>query len=116
MTCGRSAGSVALVRPLRATAWELRGAWALGRRVSVTLEDADSQRLEGVVRSVAATGAYAVIAGTHVPLDRVLAVHRPSRLGDSTVKEGQPWGGAIPAVLRADAAQLQIRDGGLGSA
>jgi hypothetical protein len=76
----------ALVRPVRMVAWELRGAWATGRRVSVSLERADVDRLEGTVQRVAATDAYATIAGRRVPLDRVLAVHLPSRLGDSTAR------------------------------
>lgn len=77
---------MALVRPVSSVAWELRGAWASGRRVSVTLERADLERVEGVVHAVAATDAHATIAGRLVPLDRILAVHLPSRLGDSTVR------------------------------
>jgi hypothetical protein len=50
------------------------------------LERADVARVEGLVRSVSATDATVTIAGLRVPLDRVLAVHLPSRLGDSTVK------------------------------
>ncbi len=73
----------ALIRPAAAIAWEIRAAWATGRRVAVTLERADVDRIEGHVRSVFATGSAAMIAGWLVPLDRVLAVHLPSRLGDS---------------------------------
>src|SRR3954452_22250813 len=76
-------------------------AWALGRRVSVTIENADENRLEGAVRVVAGSGAYAVVAGLHVPLERVLAVHRPSRLGDSTVKGGEPWRGPVPRAAKS---------------
>jgi hypothetical protein len=82
-----------LIRPTSSIAWELRTAWATGRRVSLTLERADLDRLEGHVSRVAATNAYVAIAGLQVPLDRVLAVHVPSRLGDSTVTEDEPWRG-----------------------
>jgi len=88
----------ALIRPLRAVAWELRSAWAVGRRVSVTLERADVDRVEGHVQRVAATNATVTIAGLLIPLDRVLAVHHPSRLGDSTVGHGGRWRGQARRV------------------
>jgi hypothetical protein len=54
-------------------------------------------------------GAFAVIAGLHVPLDRVLAVHRPSLLGDSSFVAGRErWRGSRPAVLRERPGQLQL--------
>jgi hypothetical protein len=69
-------------------AWELRTAWATGRRVALTLDDrADKPRIEGCVSRVAATGASVHVGAKHVPLDIVLAVHLPSRLGDSTAGE-----------------------------
>ena len=80
---GRAVTGLALVRPLRAIAWELRTAWAIGRRVSLILERADTDRVEGHVQAVAATDATVTVSGLLVPLDRVLAVHLPSRLGDS---------------------------------
>ncbi len=83
----------ALIRPLRAVAWDLRTAWASGRRVSVTLERADVDRVEGHVFTVSPTNASVTIAGLLIPLDRVLAVHSPSRLGDSTVGEDERWRG-----------------------
>ena len=93
---------VALVRPVRSIAWDLRASWASGRRVSLTIE-ADERRVEGFVTQVAATAAYARVAGLHVPLDRVLAVHYPSRLGDSQWKPGGAWrGGARRIVPQAD--------------
>ena len=85
--------STALVRPVRAIVWELRAAWATGRRVSVSLERADRGRLEGHISRVSATDATVMIAGMLVPLDRVLAVHLPSRLGDSTIAAGGSWHG-----------------------
>lgn len=82
-----------LVRPLSSIAWELRTAWATGRRVSLTIERADVDRLEGHISQVAATNAFITVAGLQVPLDRVLAVHVPSRLGDSTIGPDDAWQG-----------------------
>lgn len=62
--------------------WDLRTAWASGRRVALTLERADLDRIEGVVTRVSPTGAYATVGSVHVPLDRALAIHWSSRLGD----------------------------------
>jgi hypothetical protein len=100
--------SMALVRPLGAIAWELRSAWALGRRISVTIAHADEDRLEGTVRAVSASDAYAVVAGRHVPLERVLAVHRPSRLGDSTAGVKDRFDGRVPRRARHDPAQMPL--------
>jgi hypothetical protein len=83
--------SLGLVRPVSAKAWDLRAAWAAGWRVSVTLERGEFSRVEGIVTRVSATNAFATIGGLHIPLDYVLAVHRPSRLGDS--RAGKRWGG-----------------------
>ena len=86
--------SLALIRPISATAWELRAAWARGLRISVTLDGrCRMARLEGHVSAVAATDASDHIAGWHVPLDAILAVHRPSRLGDSTHHGAGHWHG-----------------------
>jgi hypothetical protein len=90
----------ALIRPIPAVAWDLRTAWATGRRVALTLnEHATTSRLEGHVQSVAATDAYAVLGGLHVPLTAILAVHRPSRLGDSSIVDGQRWAGRARRVV-----------------
>lgn len=79
MTC------TALIRPIRSVAWELRTCWARGLRVSLSLDDrCERARIEGYVRQVSATDAFVAVGATHVPLDAVLAVHRPSLLGDST--------------------------------
>lgn len=101
--------SRALVRSVRSIAWELRSAWATGHRVSLTIAG-DVHRVEGHVCAVSATDAYAVVNGLHVPLESVLAVHRPSRLGDSTYREGSisPWTGAVPAGARRDPRQLSF--------
>jgi len=75
-----------------AVQWELREAWASGRRVALSLERCDLDRVEGVVACVAPTGAWVKVQGRLVPIERVLAVHRPSRLGDS--KAGRAFDGA----------------------
>ena len=99
-----------LVRPVSSVAWELRSSWASGRRVALTL-DGDERRVEGHVRSVAATGAFAVVAGLHVPLESVLAVHWPSRLGDSTFDDagGERWRGPRPAAARQNPGQMVLQ-------
>jgi hypothetical protein len=81
----------ALERPLGAKAWELRSAWAVGRRVSLRLEGCDMDRIEGHVTKVAATNATVHVGAILVPMDRVLSVHNPSRLGDSTARAS--WAG-----------------------
>ncbi len=91
--------STALVRQLSMAAWDLRAAWATGKRVAVTLERADVGRVEGHVFSVSPTNATVTIAGLMIPLDRVLAVHAPSRLGDSTIEEGERWRGRAHRLI-----------------
>lgn len=67
-----------LARPESATARELRDAWVARRVVVLSLSDrCEPRRLEGLVRSVAVTGAFVVVDGWHVPMADVLAVHRP---------------------------------------
>jgi hypothetical protein len=92
-----SAMSLALIRPVSSMAWELRAAWASGRRIALTLDHCDRDRVEGHVQRVAATDAYVQVHGLRIPLDRVLAVHSPSRLGDSTV-HGKGWAGIVQWV------------------
>jgi hypothetical protein len=102
---------VGLIRPTSSTAWELRGAWATGLRVSVTIDALDLQRLEGHVSAVSATDAYAVISQRQIPLDRVLAVHRPSLLGDSSFEQGEAWRRrSTPVALRDRPGQLKLGD------
>jgi hypothetical protein len=74
--------------------FELRSAWASGRRVALSLERCDYPRMEGIVTRVAPSGAYARVRGRLVPLDRVLALHWPSRLGDSDHRRAAGWAGA----------------------
>lgn len=75
------------MRLASSVAWELRSAWASGRRVALSLDDrATARRLEGHITGVASTGAYVALAGRHIPLDVILAVHLPSRLGDSSAR------------------------------
>lgn len=77
--------------------WELRAAWASGRRVALTLERCDLDRIEGVVTRVSATGAFATVGAVHVPLDRALAIHWASRLGDGS-RTGRRGAGLAPHV------------------
>lgn len=103
-----SAPGEELIRLPSSIVWELRAYWAKGLRVSVQI-DGDEKRIEGHVRSVSATGAYAVVADLHVPADRILAVYRPSRLGDSSYEEGtERWQGWVPPAARRDPHQLEI--------
>jgi hypothetical protein len=100
----------ALELPISAKGWQLRGAWATGRRVAVTIDSPDLSRAEGFVTSVSATNAYLIIAGWHVPLDAVLAVHFPSLLGDSTwdPKEGA-WRGKRRQIDRPGQTEFPFR-------
>lgn len=78
-----------LQRPVSILGWELRGALASGRLVrlvrlvldhrcdGVRVNETGDRILEGRVQRVAATDAYCVVQGRHVPLDAILAVHRP---------------------------------------
>lgn len=67
-----------LERSERATAWELRTAWASGRRVVLTLsERCIVRRVEGRVERVAVTGAFVLINGWHVPTVEILGVAQP---------------------------------------
>jgi hypothetical protein len=103
--------TLALVRPVSALAWELRGAWATGRRVALRLErerDPVVTRVEGHVRHVSPTDAFAVVADWHVPLDLVLALAFPSRVGDSTWREGEDWAGPVPVWVRYDPRQMRL--------
>jgi hypothetical protein len=94
---------VTLVRPASSLLWELRAAWATGRRVSLSLDErCIVHRVEGWVEQVAATGAFVVVNGWHVPTDAILAVHNPSRVGDSTVGERERWHGRPRRVVPQD--------------
>jgi hypothetical protein len=82
---------VTLVRPEESVSWELRGAWSARKRVALSLDGrCHPRRLEGLVQRVAATGAFVEIEDFHVPVDAILAVHSPSRLGDSTIDAPKP--------------------------
>lgn len=96
----------ALIRYVGSIATDLRRAWASGQRVSLTIEG-EYDRIEGWVKHVSATDAFVVISARnldkrsnwHVPLHRVLAVHNPSRLGDSTVLSTEQWNGTPLRVV-----------------
>ncbi len=98
-----------LVRPVGSMLWELRAAWGTGRRVALSLDErCTPRRLEGWIKSVAATGAYVRLGGVHVPADAILAVHLPSLLGDSTATDGAWHGPALrPEQIPG---QLEIRE------
>lgn len=99
--------STALVLPDAAKAWELRAAWATGKRVALSLDEScDRQRVEGHVTRVAGSGAFVVVRGLHIPVERVLAVHSPSRLGDSTAR-GDGWHGR-PRLVHPQGEQLPL--------
>jgi hypothetical protein len=67
-----------LERPESAIAWELRGHWASGKPVVLTLtERCIVRRIEGRVERVAVTRAFAICAGWHVPLAEVLTIRSP---------------------------------------
>lgn len=100
--------TVALIRPVSSVAWDLRSAWAKGWRISLAI-DGDVRRVEGFVETVSPTDASAVVSGLLVPLSAVLAVFRPSRLGDSTYEEDDgSWNGRIPYGARRDPRQLYL--------
>jgi hypothetical protein len=82
----------ALERPRAAIFWDLRGAWASGRRVALSLA-ADVARAEGFVTRVSATDASVHVGDLLIPADAILALHLPSRLGDSSIRAGDPWAG-----------------------
>lgn len=74
-----------LCRPQSAIGYELRGALASGRTIRLVLSERcdgvlrnpDGQRIiEGRVQRVAATDAYCVVRGRHIPLSDVLSVSR----------------------------------------
>jgi hypothetical protein len=100
-----------LYRSADVLAWELRAAWASGKRVALSLERPDGvKRLEGHVRRVAPSGAFVVVGATHVPMDVVLAVHNPSRLGDSTISARGQWWGAPHRITQREG-QLPLWEG-----
>jgi len=55
---------------------ELRAAWATGRRIAVTFTATPhgQMRAQGRVRHVAATGQFALVGRTHVPITAVLGI------------------------------------------
>lgn len=65
--------------------------------------------------TVAATGAYCRVSGLLVPLDRILAVHHPTRLGDTSYVEGELWRGPVPLAAVRDPRQLELIDEGGGT-
>jgi hypothetical protein len=65
-------------RPRGSISWELRAKWATREEVVLSLsERCNPKRLEGTVDRVAPSGAFVIVAGWHVPMEDVLAVHTP---------------------------------------
>lgn len=95
---------VALVRRVDAMLDELRAAWASGRRVALTVDG--GRRVEGHVGHVATTGVFVDVGSKRVMADAVLAVHLPSRLGDSTIRTAAFHEG--PRDLEPAAGQLAL--------
>jgi hypothetical protein len=100
----RASDSTVVARPVRVLGWELRKLMALRRRVRVTLSDRcdgvlpreDGRRvLEGYVTSVSPTDAFAIVVGRHVPLDEILALHKPHFSQGRASDPRDPLGAAI---------------------
>lgn len=72
-----------LERPLPATVWELRTAWASRREVSLALDRrASLPRVRGTVDHVAASGVFVLVSDggaepVHVPVALILSVRLP---------------------------------------
>lgn len=97
-----------LERPHSAIAFELRTAWALHRRVALRLDERCAfERLEGKIKRVSTTDAFIVCEGWHVPIEAILAISNPSRLGDSDIDYVPP----VPTCILCGAeAELDRRE------
>jgi len=73
----------------------LRDAWASGRRVQITTKPPERARVRGTVKQVAATGAFAVIGRTHVPIHRIARIRDAAPLPAAAEPPTTP-DGAIP--------------------
>jgi len=63
----------------QSTAWDLRDAWWSRRDVRLTLtERCVIRTVVGRVSAVSVTGAFATVAGWHVPLTEVLGIGKPT--------------------------------------
>lgn len=85
-----------LIRPIGAILWDLRRAWAAGKRVSLSL--ANGERVEGQVQAVSATGATCRVAGVRVLSTDILAVHHPAIGADSSWRGGR-WRFDSPRII-----------------
>lgn len=101
-----------LQRPESAIGWELRGALASGHVIrlvlsercdGVAVNDLGIRLLEGRVERVAATDAFCVIQGRHVPLSDVRAVVKPH------YSQGEPSDPADPMDRAADYTDAPLR-------
>lgn len=98
--------TTALVRRTDSILWELRRLWGSGKRVALSLSEEAGRRVEGEVTSVSPTGAWVKVNGVLIDPADILAVHNPSRLGDSTHRGGcWHFDGRAPIVGRG---QLEL--------
>lgn len=82
-----------LRRPESALAWDFRGYWAKQTTVTVTMSDRCIARtVVGTVQTVAATGAFAVVDGWHLPMSDVLRVDR------ATVADREDYGARMEEI------------------
>ena len=79
-----------LQRPEAMLAWELRGVWAKAGEVRLTLAPGcHLPTIVGRVQQVAVTGAFVVVDGWHMPMDRVLAIGKPTVADRDEYEEGK---------------------------
>lgn len=85
----------------QSTAWELRGYWASGREVRVTLgKHCMIQTIVGLVTRVSVTGAFAILDGWHVPCAEILATGRP------TIQDRQDYLAVMDRLRRERPAEM----------
>jgi hypothetical protein len=103
-----------LERPVSSLGWDLRTAMALGREIRVVLSgrcdgvrvaEDGSRVLQGRVQRVSPTNAHMTIQGVMVPLDEVLAVHRPH------YSQSAPSDPTDPLAAEIEAVQERLRSG-----
>lgn len=85
----------ALVRRADSILWELRRAWAVGKRISLILTDNAGQRVEGHVSAVSPTGASVTVNGSLIPTETILGCSTRHRWmdEDTTWEQGEPFNG-----------------------
>jgi hypothetical protein len=81
---------------------ELRAAWATGRRIAVTFTATPHRRMraQGRVRHVAATGQFALVGRTHVPITAVFRIEDAPPISASARNVISPLQPPIDGQLR----------------